>query len=285
MPSPATEDGSDRPLRFRVVGSGSTGNATLVEAGDTRLLLDAGLGPRSLAERLQSAGVDPASLAGIVLSHEHGDHASGAASFSRRWGVPIFATRGTHAASGLAEAEHAGYSPLRSGAATRVGGLEVLPIGVPHDAAEPVAFVVSCDGAALGHATDLGHLTRGLVEAFRRCDAVLVESNYDAALLRDGPYPWSLKERILGPRGHLSNADVGRYLAAGLGEACGSVVLAHLSQKNNHLELVAREAEQALARGGRAGIELCITGPEGTGWIDVGMAPAALAHSPQLRLF
>jgi phosphoribosyl 1,2-cyclic phosphodiesterase len=268
-----------------VVGSGSTGNATLVEAGETRLLLDAGLGPRALAERLQSAGVDPASLAGIVLSHEHGDHASGAASFSRRWGVPIFATRGTHAAAGLAEAEHAGWTALLPGEAVCVGGVDVLPVGVPHDAAEPVAFVVSCDGAAFGHATDLGHLTRGLVEAFRRCDAVLVESNYDAALLRDGPYPWSLKERILGARGHLSNADVGRYLAAGLGDSCRSVVLAHLSQKNNHKELVAREAEQALARGGRVGIELSISGPEGTGWIGVGVVSVEVASAGQLRLF
>jgi phosphoribosyl 1,2-cyclic phosphodiesterase len=272
-------------LRFRVLGSGSTGNATLVEAGATRILLDAGLGPRELAERLQSAGVDPASLAVVVLSHEHADHARGAPAFSRKWGVPLCGTRGTYAAAGLGAEEIAGYDVLAPGGHRRVGDLTVRAVALPHDAAEPVAFVVSAFGASLGHATDLGHVSRAVVEAFRGCDAVLLESNYDPDMLRRGPYPWSLKERILSARGHLSNDDVARFLGDGLGEACRAVVLAHLSQKNNHPELARRAAEQALRRRGRTEVRLALTGPEGTGWIGVGAARPASRGNGQLRLF
>lgn len=273
-------------LRFRVVSSGSGGNATLVEAEGTRILIDAGLGPRELAERLQSIGVDPGSLTAVVLSHEHGDHARGAASFARRFGVPLAGTRGTYAAAGLGAVEVPSYEVLGAGASARIGALELTVLPVPHDAAEPVAFVVRANGLALGHATDLGHLPRALVEGFRDCDALLVESNYDPALLRDGPYPWALKERILSPRGHLSNGDVGRYLAEGLGPACGRVLLAHLSQKNNHPELALMAAEEALARARRGDVRVTLAAPDGSDWTSVA-APRAAATSAdrQLRLF
>jgi phosphoribosyl 1,2-cyclic phosphodiesterase len=162
----------------------------------------------------------------------------------------------------------------------------VRAVAVPHDAASPLAFVLSAGVSSLGHATDLGHLSRGLVEAFRACDALLVESNYDPALLRDGPYPWSLKERILGPFGHLSNGDVGRLLEKGLSGACRLVVLAHLSRQNNHPELALQAAEEALDRGGRRGVRLALAPPEGTGWIAVRARGAALGRREgQLRLF
>jgi len=273
-------------LRFRVLGSGSTGNATLIEGGGTRILIDAGLGPRSLAERLLSAGVDPTSLAAIFVSHEHGDHAGGAASFSAKWGVRLCGTRGTYAAAAFGATELAGYDVLEAGASRRVGALTVTTIRVPHDAAGPLAFVVECDGHAIGHATDLGHIGPGLVKAFRACDAVLVESNYDPGMLRDGPYPWSLKERILGAYGHLSNGDVGRYLASGLGDACRTVVLAHLSQKNNHPELARMAAEEALRRRGRSEVRLELSAEEGTGWIVVSRPPGEPRRDGrQLRLF
>jgi phosphoribosyl 1,2-cyclic phosphodiesterase len=159
-------------------------------------------------------------------------------------------------------------------------------VAVPHDAAAPLAFVVSSETVSLGHATDLGHLSRGLVEAFRRCHAVLVESNYDPAMLRDGPYPWSLKERILGPFGHLSNGDVGRLLEKGLGEACRRVVLGHLSRTNNHPELALQAAEEALARTGRRDVEVALAPPDGTDWMAVRAPRSAPARRDgQLRLF
>ncbi len=272
------------PLRFRVLGSGSSGNATLVEAATSRILIDAGLGSRELAERLQSAGVDPASLDAVYVSHEHGDHSKGAASFSRKWGVRLRGTRGTYQAAAFGAEEIAAYDVLVPGSPSRCGALTVTPVLIPHDAAEPVAFVVACNGNRLGHATDLGHLSRSLVQAFRECDAVLVESNYDPAMLRNGPYPWSLKDRIASPRGHLSNGDVGRYLADGLGVVCRSVVLAHVSQTNNHPELVRMSAEQALVRRGRTEVSLTITGADGTDWIELGPPPEPPA-AKQLRLF
>lgn len=273
-------------LRFRVLGSGSSGNATLVEAGRTRLLIDAGLGPRTLAERVQSAGVDPASLAAVLLSHEHSDHARGAAAFSARWGVPLFGTRGTYAAAGLGAHELAGYQVLEAGCSRAIGALAVTAVRVPHDAAEPLAFVVAVPGGgALGHATDLGHLSRSVVESFAACQAVLVESNYDPTMLRDGEYPWSLKERILGPFGHLANGDVGRYLAADLGAACRTVVLAHLSEKNNHPELALMSAETSLRRAGRRDVRVALTTREGTDWIEVADGMTAARPDAQLRLW
>lgn len=273
-------------LRFRVLGSGSSGNATLVEGGGSRLLIDAGLGPRALAERLQSAGVDPASLDAVVLSHEHGDHAKGAASFSAKWGVPLVGSRGTYAAAGLGAHGIAAYRVLAPDEPCAFGALVVRGVPVPHDAAGPYAFVIGCDGQTLGHATDLGHLHRALVEAFLTCDALLLESNYDAVMLRDGPYPWSLKERILSPRGHLSNADVARYLAQGLGATCRTLVLAHLSRTNNHPELCTMAAERALRAHGRGDVQLTLCAPGGTDWIDARPTPPAqAAGSSQLRLF
>jgi phosphoribosyl 1,2-cyclic phosphodiesterase len=271
-------------LRFRVLGSGSSGNATLVEAGDTRLLLDAGLGPRDLAERLQSAGVDPASLSAILLSHEHQDHSRGAGSFSRKWGVRLCGTRGTYAAAGLGAEEIAGYDILEPGVARSFGRLMVLGARIPHDAAAPVAFVVSCGGARLGHATDLGHVSASLVAAFAGCQAVLLESNYDPGMLREGPYPWSLKERILSPVGHLANADVARYLSNGLPETCRDVVLAHLSEKNNHPEVARMAAERALEASGRAP-RVSISDRDGTGWIAVASSGRPADAGDQLRLW
>jgi phosphoribosyl 1,2-cyclic phosphodiesterase len=273
-------------LRFRVLGSGSTGNATLVETSATRILVDAGLGPRILAERLDSVGVDPASVDAVFVSHEHGDHAGGAAAFASKWGMRLWGSRGTYAAAGFGAEDIPGYEVMHAGVAVTVGDLTVTAVAAPHDAAEPLAFVVSAGTLSLGHVTDVGHLSRGLVEALRRCDALLMESNYDPALLRDGAYPWSLKERILGPYGHLSNGDVARYLRDGLGDSCRTVVLAHLSQKCNHPELARMAAEESLRRRGRTEVRLELTGPEGTDWIDVrASGPNGDRRPGQLRLF
>jgi len=273
-------------LRFRVLGSGSTGNATLVEGGGVRVLVDAGLGPRQLKERLDSAGVDPAGIDAVLLSHEHGDHARGATAFVTKWGMPLGGTRGTYQAAGLGAESLPGYERLEPGERLLLGGLAVQVVALPHDAAGPVAFVISSGEASMGHATDLGHVGPRLVEAFRGCHAILLESNYDPALLRDGPYPWSLKERILGPLGHLSNGDVARYLARSLGEQCRQVVLAHLSQKNNHSELALMAAEEGLRRGGRPEVALGIASASGTDWIQVAAPrPRAAGAASQLRLF
>jgi len=255
-------------MRFRIIGSGSSGNATLVEAGRTRILIDAGLGPRSLAERLLSCGVDPASLTAVLVSHEHSDHSQGAAPFAARWGMPLAGSRGTYAAAGFGATNIPGYVVLRPNERHRFGELEVRPVLLPHDAAEPLAFVIAAEEAALGHATDLGHVNDGLRSALRECSALLIESNYDPGLLREGPYPWSLKERILSPLGHLSNQDTCIYLRH-VPRSCRTVVLAHLSQKNNHPELALAAASDALAGAGRADVSLEVAGRELGDWISL----------------
>jgi phosphoribosyl 1,2-cyclic phosphodiesterase len=262
-------------LRLRVLGSGSTGNATVVEGGGVRILVDAGLGPRQLQERLGSAGVDPATIDLVLLSHEHGDHARGAAAFVSKWGMPLAGTRGTWQAAGFGALDLPGYERLEPGETLRRGDLAIRAVAVPHDAAGPVGFVISSGGVSFGHATDLGHLNADLVRAFRGCHAVLLESNFDPSMLRDGPYPWSLKERILGPLGHLSN-----------GEECRQVILAHLSQKNNHPDLALLAAEEALQRGGRAETSITLATAAGTEWVRVhAEAEALVSDAGQLRLF
>ena len=273
-------------LRLRVLGSGSTGNATVVEGGGVRILVDAGLGPRQLQERLGSAGVDPATIDLVLLSHEHGDHARGAAAFVSKWGMPLAGTRGTWQAAGFGALDLPGYERLEPGETLRRGDLAIRAVAVPHDAAGPVGFVISTGSVSFGHATDLGHLSADLVRAFRGCHAVLLESNFDPSMLRDGPYPWSLKERILGPLGHLSNGDVGRYLERDIGEECRQVILAHLSQKNNHPDLALLAAEEALQRGGRAETSITLATAAGTEWVRVhAEAEALVSDAGQLRLF
>jgi phosphoribosyl 1,2-cyclic phosphodiesterase len=271
-------------MRVRVLGSGSTGNATLVEAGGTRVLIDAGLGARTLAERLQAMGIDPRSIEVVFVSHEHEDHVRGAASFSGKWGTRLAGTRGTRYAAGLGEDDVAGYDVLVPGRPRYFGALEVEAVGVPHDAAEPVAFVVSEGGHSFGHATDFGQLSARLAAAFAECTALLVESNYDDAMLEAGDYPRSLKDRIRGPLGHVSNASVARYLERGLGRRCARVLLAHLSQQNNLPSLALASASDALRRAGREDVVVDACPADGTDW--VALAPSPLGAPPsQLRLF
>lgn len=272
-------------MRFRVLGSGSSGNTTVIESGETRILIDAGLGARDMAERLASAGVDPSSLAAIVLSHEHTDHSRGAASFSKKWGVRLMGSRGTYAAAGLGASAIAGYDVLEPGVAHTIGAMTITGIAIPHDAAGPLAFVTTAAGCTLGHATDFGHVSAGFVAGFRDCDAVLIESNYDPGMLREGPYPWSLKERILGRYGHLSNGDVATFLARDLGATCRTVILAHLSKTNNHPDVARMSAEAALRKRGRTEVRLEITGEEGTEWMSLVPPAPGLRRPQQLRLF
>jgi len=235
-------------LRVIPLGSGSGGNAILVELGDTRVLVDAGLSARALATRMRGVGVEPASIAGILLSHEHGDHARGAERFSRRFGVAVHCGSETLEALDLSHVHLAAWSPFLPGQPFEVRGIVVDPFPVPHDAVRPVGFVLSRDGVRVGVATDLGHATTLVVERLRGCDVLVVESNYDPEMLRDGPYPWELKQRVAGRTGHLSNHEAAALLSDVVDERCRAVVLAHLSKHNNTPELARRTAAAALVR-------------------------------------
>ena len=233
-------------LRFASIGSGSKGNCLVAEAAGTRLLLDCGLSPRETERRLARIGLSPSDLAGILVTHEHDDHAGQAYPFAAQHRLPVWLTYGTQAA--LAESgKVAGEVETRTidgRTAFAIGGIEVRPYTVPHDAREPVQFVLSDGAFRLGVLTDIGASTAHVEATLSGCDALVLECNHDYDMLWGGDYPKWLKERISGPFGHLSNAASEKLLAALDRSRLKHVLAAHLSQHNNRPEL----AREALAR-------------------------------------
>lgn len=223
-------------LRFCCLGSGSEGNALVVESHDgltaTRVLVDNGFKPRQLAARLARAGLAVDDLDAVFVTHEHSDHADGVAALLERRRLPLFATRGTAAAARFA-APGVDLRVLCAGRAVEVGALRIEPFAVPHDAGEPVQFVFDDGARRFGLLTDIGTPTEAVAHALGRLDALMLECNHDGALLRAGDYPPFLKARIAGDRGHLSNAQAAELLARIDRSRLRCVVAAHLSRKNN----------------------------------------------------
>jgi phosphoribosyl 1,2-cyclic phosphodiesterase len=235
-------------LRFASIGSGSKGNCLVAEVGDTRLLLDCGLAPRETERRLARIGLAPADISGILVTHEHDDHAGQAYPFAAQHGLPVWLTYGTQAA--LAESGKVpgdvetrtidGRTPFV------VGGIEVRPYTVPHDAREPVQFVLSDGVFRLGVLTDIGASTAHVEATLSGCDALVLECNHDYDMLWAGDYPKWLKQRISGPFGHLSNDASGKLLAAIDRSRLKHVFAAHLSHQNNRPELARAALAQAM---------------------------------------
>lgn len=217
-------------MRFASLGSGSRGNALVVEAGRTRILLDCGFGPRNLAARLARAGLAPEDLDAILVTHEHADHVGGVAACARRHAIEVFMTHGTLGAAPLADVS---VAVIDSHTSFAIGDIEVRPFPVPHDAREPTQFVFSDGRCRLGVLTDAGHVTPHMVEMLSGCEALLLECNHDAAMLAVGRYPPHLKRRIAGRFGHLDNAAAAELLAQIDRSRLRHVVAAHLSQENN----------------------------------------------------
>lgn len=232
---------------FSVLASGSSGNAVLVLADDVRLLIDAGISARRLDRSLQQHGVNPDQLTAVVVTHEHRDHVHGLRVFARRHAVPIWATGGTWTELGDLSAEVGSERcfTLTAGKVVYFGGVAAEPVAVSHDAREPVMFCFHHGGTKLVLATDLGFVGDRLRGAIADADAYILESNHDVGMLRAGAYPWHLKRRILGDKGHLSNEAAGETLAEVIGNRTTRVVLAHLSEENNAPE-VAKAAVQAI---------------------------------------
>ncbi|MCA3071524.1 MAG: MBL fold metallo-hydrolase [Rhodocyclaceae bacterium] len=253
-------------MRFCSLGSGSTGNAWLVESGKTRVLIDCGIGPDRLTARLLRAGIDAASIDAILVTHEHDDHVGGAAAFSRRHSIPVHATYGTVQGSGAALAGIDRLLELEPSGRLSIGDIEVLPVAVPHDAREPVQYVLGDGVVRLGVITDLGSITPHVIAAFSGLDALVLEANHDEEMLRQGPYPKFLKERVGGRYGHLSNAVAARLLGAVAGDRLQHVVAAHLSLKNN-TALLARSAFAAAL--GCAGDWIAIATEDGLDWREI----------------
>jgi phosphoribosyl 1,2-cyclic phosphodiesterase len=234
-------------MRFASLGSGSKGNALLVEAGGTRVLLDCGFGPRNLAQRCLRLGVEADTLDAIIVTHEHSDHVAGAFSCAGRYAASLYMTHGTRAGSlrdkNARASDEIDLRLIDSHASFSIGALEIHPFPVPHDAREPVQFVFSDGDRRLGVVTDLGHVTPHVVERLQDCDALVLECNHDADMLARGTYPPALKQRVGGRFGHLDNAAAGALLST-LGQGrLQHVLAAHISEHNNTPAL----AQQALA--------------------------------------
>lgn len=252
-------------LRFTSLGSGSSGNALVVENEGTRVLLDCGFTLAETKLRLERAGLAPSDLAGIVVTHEHDDHLGGVARFARRHAIPVYLTRGTgHWLPPGFPASLVRF--IDSHTPFAVQALLVEPFPVPHDAREPVQYAFSDGASRLGVVTDLGCVTQHVAEKLSGCAALVIECNHDIDMLMAGPYPPSLKHRVAGRFGHLDNAGA-RALVQGLDRSrLRHLIAAHLSQQNNRPELARRAlAEAAGCEDDWIGVA---TQREGFGWRD-----------------
>lgn len=241
-----TGDFSDMRLSVCVLASGSRGNATYVSDGRTAILIDAGLSGVELQRRMAAKGLDPGRLDAILVSHEHTDHIQGVGVLSRRFRLPVYINDGTRRASEAALGKLAGMLPFTCGHGFDIGSLTVHPFSISHDADDPAGFTITCDGAKLGVATDLGMVTGVVRTHLANCDILIVEANHDERMLVDGPYPWPLKQRIRGRSGHLSNDDAGLLLETLRHQGLAHVILAHLSEENNTPEKARCAAKRAL---------------------------------------
>lgn len=240
-------------LRVTSLGSGSRGNAILVDGSEGSVLVDAGFGTRTLAKRLLAVARHPTDIGALVLTHEHTDHASGAREACAKWQWPLYASAGTLAAlRGRAEAPSCSATALPDTAPIVMHGFSVEHVGVPHDARDCRAVILTDlrSGARVGIALDLGHVPAELPTAFARLDLIVVESNHDVAMLDAGPYPHLLKQRIRGGLGHLSNRVTSGLLSECAHRGLRGVLLAHLSETNNTPELAITGSQQALRRAG-----------------------------------
>jgi phosphoribosyl 1,2-cyclic phosphodiesterase len=232
-------------LRICVLGSGSSGNATYIGSETTHILIDFGLSTRRAAESLRTLGIAIDDLQGVILSHEHSDHIKGLPTFTRRFSSPVFVSEPTLQAM-TGESINGRREIFRVGEDFRVGDLEIIPFPVSHDAADPAGFLIRRDGVQVAHVTDLGCVTEAIRHRIRGSDVLVIESNHDEEMLKIGPYPWPLKQRVLSRVGHLSNRELAVFLQEDFDGLARTIVLAHLSQKNNHPELARLAAQEAL---------------------------------------
>ena len=228
-------------MRFSSLGSGSRGNALIVESNETRVLIDCGVTLRSLNTGLERLDLSLDAIDAVFITHEHGDHIKGLKSLARQSSMPLYMTHGTAIKSGLDHLPQMNIIDQLTPVA--IGDLFVQPVTVPHDAREPCQFVISTQPAPdrgakkLGVLTDLGSCTPHIIQSYQNCDAMILECNYDERMLQNGPYPMSLKQRVKGDWGHLSNGQAADLLSKLQHQNIQWLVVAHISQKNNEASL------------------------------------------------
>lgn len=268
-------DGS--PLEICLLASGSKGNSAVLRTQEGCVLVDAGLSARELLRRLALVGVKAPELCAVVVSHAHSDHCAGLSVLGKRLNLPVFLSEGTRSACARHLAGTTRVVPIRGGQPFEVAGMEILPFSTSHDCREPLMFRVSAGGSRLALATDLGLADESVTRHLRDLDLLVLEANHDLESLLAGPYPWSLKQRVRGPRGHLSNRQAAELLCEIHGPRLGTVILAHLSDTNNTPRM-ARETVESLLRERNLPLpELLVAAQhQPTGWWRPGSIPATL---------
>jgi phosphoribosyl 1,2-cyclic phosphodiesterase len=234
-----------------VLASGSSGNAALLATERTRILVDAGMSMRELARRMAGAGEELSNLSAILITHEHSDHISGLPVLARNRGItaPIYLSRLTAPAIDWGETQPR-LELFQAGATFQIGDIEVQSFSIPHDAIDPVGFCFEAEGVRIGVATDLGYIPESIKFHLRRTDLLLLEANHDLDMLKVGPYPWSVKQRVMSRVGHLSNLVMSDYILEDLSSTTAHLVMGHISEQNNHPEIVRVIATQALEQRG-----------------------------------
>ncbi len=225
-------------MEFCSIASGSSGNCTFIGSGTTSLLIDTGITAKRITGAMQDIDRRPEDLNAILITHEHSDHIQGLGVISRKYHVPIYGTRGTlravRGSRSLGSIDPELLHPISADDPFMVGDIRVQPFAIPHDAAEPVGYRLESGGKAAAVATDMGCYDDYIISNLQGLDLILIESNHDVNMLEVGPYPWPLKQRILGDRGHLSNETAGHLLCDILHDGMKEIILGHLSRENNY---------------------------------------------------
>ncbi|MBT4213011.1 MBL fold metallo-hydrolase [Porticoccaceae bacterium] len=224
-------------MRFASLGSGSKGNSTVVESDTACVMVDCGFGLRNACTRLERIGKSPEDLTAIIVTHEHSDHWKGIGALSAKYNIPVYLSAGSLKAKEIQSGE-ALFNCIDSHKDFYVGDICIKPVPVPHDAREPIQYILSNGKVQLGILTDLGHFTPHVVSSYSKCDALLLECNYDDDMLLDGPYPRFLKDRVSGMFGHLSNRQAADLLLALDLSRLKTLVIGHISAKNNDVSLI-----------------------------------------------
>lgn len=228
-------------MEFYSIASGSSGNCICVGDDDTHVMIDAGISGKRIEEGMNAYGYTTSDMAGLLITHEHSDHISGVGVISRKYGLPIYGTAGTLASikrnNSLGKIDLGLFREIKTGVNFQIGSLDIYPMHISHDAADPVAYIVSSGNKRIGIITDLGYFDENIILHSMGLDAMLVEANHDVHMLEVGPYPYPLKQRILGEHGHLSNDTCAKFLNEILHDDTKHVLLGHLSKENNYPQL------------------------------------------------
>ena len=250
-------------MRFASLGSGSKGNGTVIDNGETCLVIDLGFTVKETVRRLSRLGLTPYNLDAILVTHEHADHIHGVAGFARKFGTPVYLTPGTYQKKKMGELPV--LNKINCHSMFRVGTFSVTPVAVPHDAKEPCQFLVASNDLTVGVLTDLGHPTPHVKAIYSDCDALLLECNHDEEMLKKGSYSNSLKLRVGGDYGHLNNSQAAEILGAINLERLRYLIISHISQKNNLPDLAQQAVQPLLSEWG--GSLVLASQEEGFDWV------------------